>query len=96
MRQTMTPSLCAWGTHSFYVVGIWESNKGHSCVHHKTCGMQVEKNSKVIFWVERVVYHDQGHKEDAIAVYLVKDGLARCKVVLLLAHLSVHPHNYKT
>ena len=38
------------------IVGTGASNRGRSCVRHKTCGMQVEVGTKVMFRWEKVVY----------------------------------------
>ncbi len=75
-------------------VGTGANNRGCSCICHKTCGMQVEVGMKVMFRWEKVVYQDQGQEEDAIAVFLVANGIMTCKVGFLLAHLARHAQDY--
>ncbi len=38
------------------IVGMGTSNRGRSCIHHKTCGMQVKVGAKVMFCWEKVVH----------------------------------------
>jgi hypothetical protein len=76
------------------IVGTGANNRGCSCIHHKTCGMQVKVGRKVMFRWEKVVYQDQGQEEDTIAVFLVANGIMMCKVGFLPAHLARRVQDY--
>ncbi len=75
------------------IVGTGASNRGRSCVRHKTCGMQVEVGTKVMFCWEKVVYRDK-EEEDAVAVFLIANGTMMCKVGFLPAHFARHAQDY--
>ncbi len=88
-------TLIAWLVHKLAdIVGMGANNRGPSCFHHKTCGMQVKVGMKVMFRWEKVVYRDQGQEEDAIAVFLVTNGIMTCKVGFLPAHLARRAQDY--
>ena len=76
------------------IVGTDTSNRGRSCIHHKTCGTQVKIGTKVMFCWVKVVYRDQGREEDAIMVSLVANGTMTCKVVFFPAHLVTRTQDY--
>ncbi len=75
------------------IVGTGTSNRGRICVRYKTCGMQVEVGTKVIFRWEKVVYRDQ-EEEDAVAAFIVANGTMTCKVGFLPAHLTRYAQDY--
>ncbi len=76
------------------IVGTDTSNRGRSCIHHKTCVTQVKIGTKVMFCWVKVVYRDQGREEDAIMVSLVANGTMTCKVVFFPAHLVTRTQDY--
>jgi hypothetical protein len=76
------------------IVGMGANNRGCCCIRHKTCQMQVKVGTKVMVRWEKVVYQDQGQEEDAIAVFLVANGIMTCKVGFLPAHLAKRAQDY--
>jgi hypothetical protein len=62
------------------IVGMVASNRGCSCIHHETCGMQVKIGTKGMFCWKKMVNQDQGQEEDTIMVFLIANGMMTCKV----------------
>ena len=64
------------------VVGIKAKNRGGLCPQYDCCGNQVAHGMTLKATKEKMKY--QGDDEDDIlAVYLVSDGVVRCKVGFL-------------
>ena len=70
------------------IVGINSNTNGRSCEEHHTCGCVLEEDSLVRLR-KRQVYIN-GHKQSAVGVYWVSDGVDQCLVGYLHCHQVKH------
>ena len=70
------------------VLGTGESQRNHTCKYHKDVpyGSQLRVGSFVCFHKTRFAWHDRKDK-DVLEVFVVKQGIQRCKVGYLPKHL---------
>ena len=75
------------------IVGLNAADRGRSCEEHSVCGAEVLKIDSVVrFRAEQI--NVNGTEETALAVYLVTDGVDRCKVGFLPRNLIKHQDKY--
>ena len=67
------------------IVGLEEGGRGRSCIKHNECGSCVKKH--MILRVRKVIIvNDEGHREVALALYVLKYGEETCHVGFLRRH----------
>ena len=74
------------------IVGTESDTQGRSCQEHDVCGSVLDEDTVVRF--RKVQVNVGGVEEAAIAVYLVSDGIDRCRVGFLQRHLVKHWKQY--
>jgi hypothetical protein len=75
------------------IVGTESPTQGRSCDEHIVCGSLLCEGNVVRFRKVQVVIN--GEEQSAMAVYLVLDGINRCRVGFLPRHLLKHWKRYE-
>jgi hypothetical protein len=74
------------------IVGTECNSNGRSCDEHDVCGSLLAEDVVVRFRKVQIIVN--GNEESALAVYLVSDGIDRCRVGFLQRHLLKHWKQY--
>jgi hypothetical protein len=75
------------------IVGVEESNRGHSCERHEVCGDNLGLDSVVRLRQVQIV-KENGREEKAVAAYLVTEGVDSCRVGFLPRQCLKHAEKF--